>query len=77
MRVFYDAQVDALYVEFRPLPPGKAEAREISEDVIANYGPNGKLAGLEILNASSVLGDDADRVVLEIFPSLRAKREAV
>lgn len=71
MKVFYDAQVDALYIEIRPLAPGTACAREISEDVIANYGPDGKLAGLEILDASSLLKDESDKLILEITPYTR------
>jgi len=55
MRIYYDAEVDALYLEFRPLEPGTAEARPISDDIIADYGPDGRLAGLEILDASQVL----------------------
>ena len=58
MKVYYDAQVDALYIEFRDLTPGTAETREISENVIANYGPDGKLAGIEVLNASLLLKED-------------------
>ncbi|MBM3212229.1 DUF2283 domain-containing protein [Candidatus Poribacteria bacterium] len=70
MRIFYDAQVDALYIEIRPLAPGTASAREISDDVIANYGPDGKIAGLEILDASLLLEDKPDKFVLEITPNI-------
>ena len=69
MKISYDAQVDALYIDLRPLAPGTAEARPLSEDVIANYGPDGKLAGLEILDASEVLGHPDRGVVLEIAPA--------
>jgi uncharacterized protein YuzE len=69
MKVFYDAQVDALYIELRGLTPGTAETREISEDVIANYGPDGKLAGIEVLNASYLLKDEPNKIILEIAPS--------
>ncbi len=41
MKIYYDASVDALYIEFRALEPGTAEARKISEDIVANYGPDG------------------------------------
>jgi len=34
--------------------------------VAAIPGPDGKLAGLEILDASQVLGDQAGKVVLEL-----------
>ena len=68
MKIQYDLEVDALYIEFHPLEPGTAENRELSEDVLANYGPDGKLAGLEILNASAVLGEKLNKVVLELSP---------
>lgn len=57
MRISYDAKVDALYIEFHPLAPGTAENKQLADQVIANYGPDGKLAGLEILDASLVLGE--------------------
>lgn len=68
MKIQYDAEVDALYIEFKPLKPGTAENRELSEDVIANYGPDGKLSGLEILNASVVLGERVNKVIVEVTP---------
>ncbi|RJR21261.1 MAG: DUF2283 domain-containing protein [Nitrospiraceae bacterium] len=68
MKIQYDSEVDALYIEFKPLDPGTAENRELSEDVIANYGPDGKLAGLEILNASIVAGETLNKVVVEVSP---------
>lgn len=70
MKVYYDAQVDALYIELRPLAPGTAESRTLSEDVIANYSPDGKLSGLEILDASLLLGEELERLVFEISPAL-------
>lgn len=68
MKIQYDAEVDALYIEFKPLEPGTAENRELSEDVIANYAPDGRLAGLEVLNASIVIGDNLRKVILEVSP---------
>jgi uncharacterized protein YuzE len=66
MKIEYDPEVDALYIQFRAVAPGTAEARPISDDVIADYGPDGKLVGLEILDASVVLGDESSRVVVEL-----------
>ena len=68
MRIRYDAQVDALYIELRPVAPGTAECRELTEDITADYGPDGKLGGLEILDASQVLGAEVNKVVLELAP---------
>ena len=58
MKIRYDAEVDALYIELRPLLPGTAECRELTPDIMADYGSDGKIAGLEILDASQVLGED-------------------
>lgn len=66
IKIQYDAEVDALYIEFKQLLPGTAENRELSEDVIANYSPDGKLAGLEILNASAVLDEKLQKIVVEV-----------
>ncbi|MCX5799725.1 MAG: DUF2283 domain-containing protein [Proteobacteria bacterium] len=72
MKIQYDAEVDALYIELKSLEPGTAENRELSEDIIANYGPDGKLAGLEILNASAVVGETLQKVIVELSPVQRA-----
>lgn len=68
MKIRYDAEVDALYIELRELKPGTAECRELTPDITADYGPDGKLAGLEILDASEVLGEGVNRVILELAP---------
>jgi len=68
MKIYYDAEVDALYIEFRQLEPGTAENKELSEDVTANYGPDGKIAGLEVLNASIVIGDALKKIIVEVSP---------
>lgn len=71
MKIHYDAEVDALYIEFHSLAPGIAEDRPLSDEVTANYGPDGRLAGLEILDASVVLGEDLKKLVFEVSPVLR------
>jgi uncharacterized protein YuzE len=65
MRIRYDREVDALYIELLPLAPGTAENRELTEDIIADYSPDGKLAGLEILDASQVLGEQLKEIIIE------------
>lgn len=52
MRVTYDPDVDALYFELRALRSRRRTQREVAEGVIIELGPNGELAGLEILRAS-------------------------
>jgi len=68
MKITYDAAVDALYIELRPLAPGTAECRQLTEDIVADYAPDGKLAGLEILDASEVLGQEVGKVMVELAP---------
>lgn len=68
MKIYYDAEVDALYIEFHSLADGTAEARPLNDEVIANYGPDGRLAGLEILDASQILGQTEGKLVFEISP---------
>lgn len=70
MKIHYDAKVDALYIEFRSLEPGTAECKELAEDIIANYAPDGKIAGVEILEASYILGDEPKKLVFEVSPAL-------
>jgi uncharacterized protein YuzE len=70
MKIFYDTEVDALYIEFHTLVDGTAEARPLNEELIANYGPDGRLAGLEILEASQVLSLKEGRLVFEVSPAL-------
>ncbi len=68
MKISYNAEVDAIYIELRLLEAGTAECRELTPDITADYGPDGRLAGLEILDASQVLGEICHRVVLELAP---------
>lgn len=70
MKISYDAQVDALYIEFHELTAGTAEARPLTEEIIADYGPDGKLAGLEILDASETLQQINGQLVFEVAPAL-------
>jgi uncharacterized protein YuzE len=70
MKINYDAEVDALYIEFHPLAAGTAEPRQLTDEVIANYGSDSKLAGLEILDASDVLARRDGRIVFEVAPAL-------
>ena len=73
MKIAYDPEADALYIELHPLAPGLATCRDLAEDIIADYGPDGALAGIEILDASVVLGDATQHLSIEVAPSLMVK----
>lgn len=70
MKITYDPKMNALYLEFRHIEPGQAETRQLTEEILADYGPDGKLAGLEILDAQRVLAQTSGRVIFEIEPAL-------
>jgi uncharacterized protein YuzE len=70
MRIQYDREVDALYIELLPLAAGTAENRELTDDIIADYSPDGKLAGIEILDASQVLGEQLKEIIKDCFCKL-------
>jgi uncharacterized protein YuzE len=66
MKIEYDPEVDALYIRLRPAPEGGVENRPVTDEVIADYGPDGRLVGLEILEASTLLGAEDGRVTVEL-----------
>jgi len=50
MKIRYDSKVDAIYIE---LAKGKYEAsREVSDSVVVDENKEGKVLGIEILDAS-------------------------
>ena len=55
MKISYDPEIDALYIR---LLDGRHECRcvRLSDEVALNIGAGEKLVGVEILDATSVLG---------------------
>lgn len=73
MKIHYDPTVDALYLQLHPIAPGTAEAKELSDEIIADYDGNGKLVGIEILDASQLLGkEDLQKIIFEVSPAMAA-----
>ncbi len=64
MRITYDAEVDALYIQFLE---ATVTTEHLAEGIAADYDAEGKLAGIEILDALKRFGDPQvlRRVVLE------------
>ena len=56
MKVFYDSEVDALYIRFNDLKPEGVV--EVEEGVNLDVTKDGKIVGIEILNASEKVGID-------------------
>jgi uncharacterized protein YuzE len=64
VKITYDAEVDALYIRFRE---ATVTTKHIGEGLAADYDADGRLAGIEILDAAKRLGgrDVFRQVVLE------------
>ena len=60
MKLEYDKEVDAAYIYIKyPIKDGEAEKTiELNDDLIVDFDKNGKLIGIEVLNASKVIGKD-------------------
>jgi uncharacterized protein YuzE len=54
MKITYDPEADALYIRFKETT---VTTEHLAEGIAADYDANGKLAGIEILDASFRLGD--------------------
>ncbi len=57
MRLTYDPEADALYIELKPDKP--ADSRDIEEGVTVDLDGAGHIIGIEILDAQKRLGADA------------------
>ena len=66
MKLSYDPEVDALSIVFRDTT---VTTKPLAEGIAADYDAEGRLAGLEVLDAVRRFGDKATmhRVVLEGF----------
>ena len=64
MKVTYDSKYDVLYIRFRH---ARVMNHPVTEDIILDIDEEGRLAGIEILDAKRIIGGlDAFReVVLE------------
>jgi uncharacterized protein YuzE len=62
MKVTYDESVDILTIRLRE--GDYEESDEVAQGVIVDFDKDGKPMGIEILNASELLGQ-TDRVMLE------------
>ena len=66
MKLEYFADTDSLYVDFRDQP--SVESAEIATGVVVDSDADGRVAGIDIANASHKL--DLTRVVLGRLPGV-------
>ena len=64
MKITYDREVDALYIQFKDTA---VTTKHLAEGIAADYDTDGRLAGIEILDARKRLGDPTifKQVILE------------
>jgi uncharacterized protein YuzE len=64
MRITYDTQVDALYIRFIETT---VTTQHVAEGIAVDYAADGRIAGIEILDARKRFGDQEvfRKVVLE------------
>lgn len=66
MKITYDPEVDAIYIQFRDAEP--ARAVDIEDGVTADLDADGHIVGLEVLDATDRLGNrPLDSISLEVF----------
>lgn len=64
MKITHDREVDALYIRFKETT---VTTKHLVEGIAADYDADGRLAGIEILDAMKRLGDPSvfKQVILE------------
>jgi uncharacterized protein YuzE len=73
MKISYDPEVDALSISFRETT---VTTKHLAEGIAADYDSEGRLAGLEILDAVKRFGDaeTVRQVILEGFGPVTTAR---
>ena len=54
MKITYDKEIDALYIRFHETT---VDSKQLGEGIVADYDFEGKLAGIELLDAVKRLGN--------------------
>jgi len=60
VRIEYDPERDLLYIYFAPPGVKSAETVTIAPGVHADFARNGKLLGIEVIDASEILGEEIE-----------------
>ena len=71
MKIEYDPEIDALYIELRSATP--VRSIDIEEGVTIDLDEEGKIVGIELLDASERLKESLSHIELEEVP-LRKRR---
>ena len=71
MKIQYDPQADALYIELRDATI--TESDEIAKGFIVDYDAAGHPVAIEILDASQILGSREMRVELAVAEGIKTR----
>ncbi|NQT24936.1 DUF2283 domain-containing protein [candidate division KSB1 bacterium] len=74
MKISYDKQADAIYIQLSQLKPDGV--LEVKNEINVDVTPDGKIVGIEILNASERLDDLKTIFSYEIDASLNQLKTA-
>jgi uncharacterized protein YuzE len=64
MKLHYYKETDSLYIDLSASP--SVDSREISDDLVVDYGEDGRIVGLDIQHASASL--DLSKIETEHLP---------
>jgi len=64
MKLHYYEETDSLYIDLSASP--SVDSREISDDLVVDYGEDGRIVGLDIQHASKSL--DLSKIETEHLP---------
>jgi uncharacterized protein YuzE len=64
MKLHYYKETDSLYIDLSASP--SVDSREISDDLVVDYGEDGRIVGLDIQHASICL--DLSKIEMEHLP---------
>jgi uncharacterized protein YuzE len=64
MKLSYYEETDSLYIDLSASP--SVDSREISDDLVVDYGEDGRIVGLDIQHASQSL--DLSKIETEHLP---------
>ncbi|HOJ60574.1 MAG TPA: DUF2283 domain-containing protein [bacterium] len=59
------------YIQLRPINSDEAANQDLPEGITADFGPDGLLSGIEILDASRILGKEREKVDVELTPIVK------
>ena len=69
MKLHYDKSTDSLYIDLANRP--SAESREVADGVVADFDGDGRIVGLDIECASTIL--DLSTIDTENLPQLKRR----